>query len=159
MERRNRAEARAKRSRASTPLSLIYHPLMNPADSTTRVFQSFILFNPRTMLYLDSRGAYGSIANARLFSARDFDDIQHGFRISLNDGADIVPCEDGPYRPSAPISPADLSTLAALRQTVFALESVLMLAGSSLPPAGYRELVKYAESGRATIERAETAAK
>ncbi len=70
------------------------------ADTPTRVFNSFMLCS-KSKRFLDSRGAYGSIANARLFSIHDGDDIQHGFRISMNDGADIVPCEDGPYRPDA----------------------------------------------------------
>jgi hypothetical protein len=46
-------------------------------------------------------------------------------------------------------------TLAALRQTVFALESVLMLAGSQFQPAAVQELAKYVQLGKRQIAAAE----
>lgn len=111
---------------------------MNPADSATRepatITVPFPLF--RSLISLASIGADET-------GTRGHED-------EVDEARELL---ENP----APISPADLSTLAALRQTVFALESVLMLAGSRLPPASVSELVRYVESGKAAIERAEGA--
>lgn len=49
---------------------------------------------------------------------------------------------------------AELSHKEALKQTLFALEAVIILAGSRLPPAGLTEAAKYAAAGRAVLDRA-----
>jgi len=44
--------------------------------------------------------------------------------------------------------------LSTLRQTTFALQTVIHLSGSRLDPKGVAELIKYAEQAEVTIEKA-----
>ncbi len=51
-----------------------------------------------------------------------------------------------------PPTAKEIALANSLKQTLFALESVLMLASGSLQPSAGKELVKYAESARRTLE-------
>jgi hypothetical protein len=50
-------------------------------------------------------------------------------------------------------SPVLLNHKEALKQTLFALDSILMLSGSRLPTKSIAELTKYAESARASLDQ------
>lgn len=84
---------------------------------------------------------------------KDFDTKEFHLVAIVTRNEDYMPNEQSDANARLIASAPDL--LAGLRQTAFALESVLMLAGGSLRPMAVEELGKYLAQAKAAIAKAE----
>lgn len=103
----------------------------NPAPATPSAFDAFYAENGQTPGNAARLAAEDHTANS-MKNWAFIEALREAGRL-----ADAAPC-----------------TLAALKETAFALESVLMLSGSKLSPAAVQELAKYLDQARAALAKA-----